>query len=217
MYYEFKELPEGYSHAHNFKDQTGKVFGKCTVIKLVGHDCYNGVRKKPVYECLCHCGELFLVRGNDLVTKRQISCGRHNFFTAEYNKKTKNKVFWDTKSAVLSSYKRGALDRGLEFSISKERFFSLVKQDCFYCGASPSMVRKPRLATKTSSFIHNGIDRLDNSLGYIEGNVVPCCKNCNKMKHTYSLLEWIEQIDKILKWSKNNREFRDLLDALKSL
>jgi hypothetical protein len=32
------------------------------------------------------------------------------------------------------------------------------------------------------SFTYNGIDRKDNAAGYVEGNVVPCCKTCNYVK-----------------------------------
>jgi len=43
----------------------------------------------------------------------------------------------------------------------------------------------------------NGIDRINSNIGYIEGNVVPCCKHCNRAKNTMSDSEFREWIKKI--------------------
>lgn len=59
--------------------------------------------------------------------------------------------------------------------IDFDTFSSLVKGKCYYCGQVGS-----------NSTGYNGIDRVDNSKGYIEGNVVSCCKQCNRAKGTES-------------------------------
>lgn len=46
-------------------------------------------------------------------------------------------------------------------------------------------------------FVYNGIDRMDNSLGYISGNVVTCCQICNRAKGAMLLEDfmlWIKQL-----------------------
>jgi hypothetical protein len=48
-------------------------------------------------------------------------------------------------------------------------------------------------------FLRNGIDRLDNTIGYIEGNVVSCCDICNYSKHTKGYIEFLSWIDKVYK------------------
>lgn len=60
--------------------------------------------------------------------------------------------------------------RGLEWSITKEQYIDLLKEDkCHYCyGKLPE-----------TSY---GLDRKDNSKGYQIENVVPCCTTCNTMK-----------------------------------
>lgn len=68
-------------------------------------------------------------------------------------------------------YTRQSKKRDYEFLLSKEKFENLLTSNCHYCGVT----RKKYLV---------GIDRLDNSKGYIEDNVVPCCKICNMMKNT---------------------------------
>lgn len=37
-----------------------------------------------------------------------------------------------------------------------------------------------------------GIDRWDNSRGYLADNVVPCCKDCNRAKMTRPPREFVE-------------------------
>lgn len=60
---------------------------------------------------------------------------------------------------------------GYDFELPYEKFEKMVNEKCYYC----SMEKKTILL---------GIDRLDNSLGYVEGNIVTCCKTCNMMKNT---------------------------------
>jgi hypothetical protein len=56
------------------------------------------------------------------------------------------------------------------FDLNKETFEDLIKGICEYCHRSP-----------TTWF---GIDRVVPSLGYVDGNVVTCCFDCNVDKHT---------------------------------
>lgn len=37
-----------------------------------------------------------------------------------------------------------------------------------------------------------GLDRKDNSLGYIIDNVLPCCGDCNKVRNTVLTVEEME-------------------------
>jgi len=61
---------------------------------------------------------------------------------------------------------RGAMDRGLEWTITWEEFEALAQRPCHYCeSASP----------RTGS----GLDRVDNRRGYTLDNVLPCCGRCN--------------------------------------
>lgn len=69
-------------------------------------------------------------------------------------------------------------ERGYEFELSKEEFFKLTKTNCYYCNKEPSQIKKG----KYSNYIYNGIDRVDNSEGYLKDNVVACCKECNSNK-----------------------------------
>lgn len=61
--------------------------------------------------------------------------------------------------------------RNIPFHISIEEYSSIINHPCYYCGGS-----LPEAG--------GGIDRIDNSKGYILGNVRPCCSDCNTMKMT---------------------------------
>lgn len=70
----------------------------------------------------------------------------------------------------------------------------LTKMQCEYCGAEPSQIITG--SRHRGNYIYNGIDRIDNKLGYIKGNVVPCCWQCNKSKADMSR-------DMFITWAKN--------------
>lgn len=85
------------------------------------------------------------------------------------------------KSDVLSKYKCAARTRGLEFALEHDDFMRLIDEPChYYCWAA-----------------RGGIDRVDNSVGYLPDNAVPCCTPCNRMKSTSSKEAFIAQCVRI--------------------
>jgi 5-methylcytosine-specific restriction endonuclease McrA len=54
------------------------------------------------------------------------------------------------------------------YTLSPELAIDLITDNCYYCGIEPNLL--------------NGIDRVDNSKGYKEDNVVTACKPCNIAK-----------------------------------
>lgn len=76
-----------------------------------------------------------------------------------------------TRNAI-NCYRKRAERKGLPFSLEESRFAELVKASCVYCGAEAKPI--------------NGIDRLDNAMGYVEGNVVTACVVCNRAKQCQS-------------------------------
>jgi hypothetical protein len=77
-----------------------------------------------------------------------------------------------------------AKDRGLEATITLDEYKALQSQPCFYC--------QGQLPIQGS-----GLDRIDSSIGYVSGNVRPCCKSCNYAKSDLTesqFKEWILRI-----------------------
>ena len=193
-------LKPGHRFANNFKNLEGMRFNRIVMGPLIGHTLYGSSKRKPVYDATCDCGNKFQVRGADVKANLIRSCGCFaKEQTVVFNKETKTKVAWCTFSSVWQSYKQGAKVRGLAFELDKNYFYALTQKKCCYCGTKPSQVRKPREAKKLSSYIYNGIDRLDSSVGYVRGNCVPCCGTCNMMKREMDFQFWISHMRKILK------------------
>ena len=183
----------------NFKDLTGLVFGRLTVLGHEGSEIVstNPIKKKSVWLVKCECGNEFICRGADL-GKKTISCGCYSRQrTIEFNKATKTKESYCAFSDVWQSYKCGAKKRGYTFELTKDQFLSIVKNNCTYCGNPPSCTRKSRTKGNIPSFLYNGIDRVNNEYGYILSNCVPCCNKCNKMKGTMSVDEFKNKIKEI--------------------
>lgn len=81
----------------------------------------------------------------------------------------------------LSTYRATAKKHGLPFEVNFEQMQKFVTGKCYYCGCQAT-----------------GIDRVDNSFGYIEGNMVGCCGVCNHMKYTMSKKDFINKCKQIV-------------------
>lgn len=72
---------------------------------------------------------------------------------------------------------------GVGFQLTRRQFDRLVQENCLYGGESPDPL--------------NGIDRVDNSIGYTQENCVPCCAQCNRAKSNLSkdvFLAWVTRV-----------------------
>lgn len=83
------------------------------------------------------------------------------------------------------NYKQNAKLRGLFFELTFQQFKEYWKKPCSYCGGAIETV---------------GLDRTDNSKGYIMENITSCCSICNYMKRTLPTDFFIEQCQKIIKF-----------------
>lgn len=92
----------------------------------------------------------------------------------------------DLRKQIYYKYKYNADLRRLLFDIDYEHFCKMISSDCFYCGCKPSSVWKSNRKTN-NQIIYNGIDRVENSIGYNHDNCVPCCTFCNRFKKDMSL------------------------------
>jgi hypothetical protein len=97
---------------------------------------------------------------------------------------------------ALLQYKFKALAKGRAWELTREQFIALIEGDCFYCGAPPSMKAKASNGSPVY-ILRNGIDRLNNCGGYIQGNVVPCCSTCNMAKRDMSPSQFIDWASRV--------------------
>ena len=146
------------------------------------------------------CGEYFYVQKSLLNIRKY--CSRKCYLIARKKMIGNNRLKKGEASFnhLYAGYKNRARRAGRAFDLSKEMFRVLISQQCFYCGDDPSGVYSySKLKTCNGSIIYNGIDRKDPNFGYIEWNVVTCCKICNYAKHTMTYDEFINWIEKTYK------------------
>lgn len=100
---------------------------------------------------------------------------------------------------VLQYLKR-ARTKNIPVSISEARMMEIMKTPCVYCGY-------------VSKREFGGIDRMDNELGYEEGNVVPCCSWCNYRKGAKDPVTFLEQSIHVACAQTGNDAYRTFVDA----
>lgn len=84
--------------------------------------------------------------------------------------------------------------RHKEWNLTEAEYTAAISKPCFYCDG-PLPVGS------------SGIDRLDNSKGYISGNIVPCCYTCNTMKNaTLTWQETLVAVKAVQKYRSENAE-----------
>ena len=103
---------------------------------------------------------------------------KNSEYLKEYSRKQYQKDI--TK---YSTYQKEAEKRGYEFSLDYSTFLKLFHDRCTYCGKEDS----------------RGIDRVDNTIGYIAINCKGCCSICNYMKKDMTKEKFLEQISIINK------------------
>ena len=96
------------------------------------------------------------------------------------------------KKYIYSVYQRNARNRDLNFELSIAEFVAMAEKNCTYCGTKPLNSAKGNAVKKrfNGDWFHNGIDRIDSSVGYELNNCVPCCKYCNWAKRDRSVDEF---------------------------
>lgn len=99
--------------------------------------------------------------------ERAISMGKRNY-----------KGISTAYGRLYNNYKQKAKKRNIVFSLDEKTFSALISRPCYYCG---EIDKKSNYKTG-EKFNLNGLDRVDTSIGYIKGNVVPCCWKCNAAK-----------------------------------
>lgn len=182
------------------RDLTGRKFGKLTVTS------FNSLNNHRVFwNCICDCNNSTIISSGNLLTKKTKSCGCLRTKNLSH-KSNKDRTGF---TILYRSYKTQAKRRGYEFLLSEDEAHEFFQKRCFYCNDLPSNVSiqkevKNKSIIRESHYIYNGIDRIDNNVGYNFTNCVPCCKICNKMKSNYNLNDFYNHIEKILR-VKNER------------
>lgn len=150
---------------------------------------------KYYWPCVCICGNQKTVYAGSLKSGKSKSCGCIRIDKKEYGAASKHNVFL--------CYKNRAKRKGINFDLSKEEFLDAVSKPCFYCGKTLSNYMKA--GKRNGGFSYNGIDRFDNTKGYVKDNCIPCCINCNKAKLDQTHEEFLNMVESIYSTHLGNK------------
>jgi hypothetical protein len=157
----------------------GQKFGSWLVVE------YNSVRG---YKCQCVCGTVSYIRSTALIRKKSTRCWDCRLAYSD---------IYGGRNKVFHLYKSSARSRNLPFTLTlDDAFEKLIQSPCHYCGDRGTNFLHIKIRGQTK-YIYNGIDRIDSSKGYEEGNVHTCCRRCNFAKLTDSVEEfyaWLERL-----------------------
>lgn len=95
------------------------------------------------------------------------------------------KEYYNGIMPSFSEYQSRAANRRLsplEFTLTKQEFYDIVRNACAMCG---------KVNSKTH---HNGVDRMDSDIGYIPSNCQCSCFNCNQMKGVWTMTQVKEKL-----------------------
>lgn len=84
-----------------------------------------------------------------------------------------------------NGYRYRAIKKELVFELDSKTFEAIANKDCYYC-------KRPN-----TLYHQNGVDRMDNRIGYIVDNCVACCWDCNAMKTNMSVDDYINTCKRV--------------------
>jgi len=158
----------------------------------------NGIDRKDnnkgytVDNCVTACAMCNMLKGDILLDDGFIDCCEHILTNLEIiDGELHDEHF---KNYIANNYKeckRSASKRKKTFDLTENMHNNISNNDCYLCG-------------KRNSKDHwNGIDRVNNHIGYFFENCMACCGTCNYIKNNYELIDVLYKMINIVKKHKN--------------
>jgi hypothetical protein len=168
----------------------------CNIIQDKG---FNGIDRKDQTigyinnNCVSSCKMCNYIKGS-LSDKVFINRVEHILTNNQIiNGKLYPECFGNHIAVSYSSYNKRALEKQLEFIITNDEFDMLTANNCYICGKESNSINK------------NGLDRINNEIGYIIDNIAACCSECNYMKKQYNYAELFDKLQLIYNNHLTNR------------
>ena len=184
------------------EDSIGKKFSHLTVLG-------KGIQYHPSRVSLnvqCDCGTIKTVLLRSLLSGGTRTCGQcdlhyklpRNIGNTNLSDDIKNRLLKTAYSKIKSSAK----GRNIDFELSLEIIIKLIQLSCFACGDQWSSYVTQRYKGERYTLYYNGLDRINNNLGYTANNVITLCKPCNRIKNDQNLEDMLRRAEGLLKLGK---------------
>ncbi len=184
--------------AHNNDRYVGQRFRHLLVLSI--RQVRYGSKNRTTYKalCACDCGTKKEVFVNALFQGKTGSCGCDK---SRYEKTSgsRNYLFkgvGEIRAAFWNGYKEGARVRQLPFELTMDYAWQLYEAQGRRCALSGVTLQfgpigLPKGSRNRKSRTTASLDRIDNSKGYVEGNVQWVHKQVNVMRNTLPVSEFV--------------------------
>jgi predicted transcriptional regulator len=178
-----------------YKDYTGQRVGNSLVLSLI-----DGDYKPKKWKVKCDCGIIFETTSGTIARSPHLSCKdcmyksrRHSIRLTPY---------------IWNIIVRGARERNIDILVSREEAYNLLVSQNYKCALTGidigySDTTRGHVAGQSTA----SLDRIDNTLGYIEGNIQWVHKTVNMMKHTSNQDDFIYWCQLIAQHQKSYRKY----------
>lgn len=149
-------------------------------------DRCNSQQGYTIENCVPCCFICNMLKGclsPEIFIKRCQHIAKFKGFVDNPNFELDYQLFGEHERATYSQYMHRASIKGFEFVLSNDQYNTITHQMCYICG--------------NKNFNTIGMDRIDNSKGYIVDNLEPCCSECNYFKRDFTLDVVYDKITKI--------------------
>lgn len=151
---------------------------------------------------LCECGSPYKLRNtNSAVSPEEYRCSRC--------KRRALVLDHIGERYLMKRIRSNAVEAGREFELTLEWLIVKCHEPCHYCGrvdTNSVTVRSKTDVPLLENFRYNGLDRIDNSIGYRPENCVPCCVVCNRAKNSMPYAEFTQWIQDMVQYQSNSRK-----------
>lgn len=164
-------------------DLTGQQFGQHKVISYVSSGRYPKGGVYHLWKCECVCGEIVNVRGGNL--KNSINPKCKGCSSKELSEKLRQvPIDYQVWFRIVDRCKR----KGIKLGVTAEYLWELYEKQEMRCALTgvPIIFGPRRNKSDTTA----SPDRIDSSLGYVEGNIQWVHKTVNSMKNVMSVEEF---------------------------
>lgn len=173
-----------------------------TIIRGNKADSRGYYKTETWYTLKCpKCQKEYTVSRSNLRVKKTPYCQPCS--VSEQNRSNRLEGHTAARNALWQDYRKSARNRNLEFSVSLNEFEYLTSQRCHYCNRPP---QRTISVSSGSKYTYNGIDRKDSNLGYVTGNMLPCCFPCNRAKSDMTYEEFLQYLDDLVSFRTKRAE-----------
>ena len=188
-----------------FKYSEGDVVGNLE-IKGLGRTSKSGTR---LYRVLCLlCGSVTDKRLQTIEKAKSCGCmqSKRGIKAVGSGRKTAEGTRVEINT-LISIYKSNARKRDVPFDLTYIQFETLVDSECYFCGDTGGNTLRKR---GYNDYSYTGIDRIDNSVGYLPSNCISCCSWCNRAKNNGTLANFVDKCKKITSRIEMDEKYFDI-------